>query len=182
MGFPTPAASKGKKQSPFIMSHFQEVEAVALRTGSQTALLHPLGSWKQVVLDLTWARKKKKSEDVSVEVSTHLKVRSLSPIKAKLAPSKVSTTSFPMVSGCLAATSLFQELLPEGRSKNGGVGMGMGAGGGRTRCGPAHCSFPCAPPAPTGRFANPLGVSQSCRVFAQSLAPRLKATVAWRGF
>lgn len=96
------------------MSHFQgEVEPVALRTGSQNAPLHPLGSWKQVVLDLTWTRKKK-SEDVSQEVSTHLKVRSLSPIKAKLAPSKVSTTSFPMVSGCLAATSLFQELLPEG--------------------------------------------------------------------
>lgn len=98
------------------MSHFQgEVEAVAPSTGSQNAPLYLLGSWKQVVLDLTWTRKKKKkSEDVSQEVSTHLKVRSLSPIKAKLAPSKVSTTSFPMVSGCLAVTSLFQELLPEG--------------------------------------------------------------------
>lgn len=34
---------------------------------------------------------------------THLKVRSLSPSKAKVAPSTVSTTSLPMVSGCLAA-------------------------------------------------------------------------------
>lgn len=47
-----------------------------------------------------WTRKER-AEAISMEMPTHLKFSSLSPIKARQAPSKVSATSFPMVSGCL---------------------------------------------------------------------------------
>lgn len=113
MGSPTLAAWRGKQLSALLMSNSQgEVDWLALRTG--TAPFHPLGSWKPVVLILTWIRKEERSEDISMELSTHLNVRSLSPIKAKLAPSTVSTTSFPMVSGCLEAISLRLVPLPGG--------------------------------------------------------------------
>lgn len=71
--------------------------------GSKTAPFHPLGSWKRVV--------------PHTKTSTHLKFRSLSPIKAKLAPSTVSATSFPMVSGCLALKKPETGAAPGGRGR-----------------------------------------------------------------
>lgn len=100
-----------------------------------------------------------------MEVSTHLNVRSLSPIKAKLAPSTVSTTSFPMMSGCLEARSLRLVLLPEDRVE---------VGGGHAVAPPTNQSPVPRPPAPPGRCIGPVpGSSQQSLL---SPAPRLKAT------